>query len=626
MAYNSDIENKDINYLGKDFNSFKQNLSNFAKTYFPTIYNDYSDASPGTMFIELAAYVGDVLSYYMDSQLKESMLPYAKERANVIALANTLGYRVKPTQASKATVEAFIILPANTDGNPDWKYAPILQQNTQVKSTQGGVSFTTDRDIDFQYSSSFDPTTTSVYKINESTNLPSYFLLKKSVNVTSATRTTSEFAIAGQERYKKIELTPSNVITIESVTDSEGHTWSEVPYLAQETVFQEMTNTSYSDQTLSEYKNTAPYLLRLKKTSKRFITRTNNKNRTELIFGSGVAVSADELIIPNPENVGLNSDDGINSLDKAFDPSNFLHTKSYGQAPKNTTLTVKYQTGGGTAANVAAGTITSIDTAFWTTQADDIDASVYADVKKSLAVNNPIAAGGGRGAENISEIKQNAMAYFQTQNRIVTREDYIGRIYSMPPRFGNIAKAYVSAGAINTYLNGEEENRNPNVTNIYLLGYNASKKLDTVNDAVKENLKTYLTPYRMLTDAINIKNGFVVNIAVEFEIIPLPNKNSNEVLLSCISAVKTYFNIDRWQFNEPINISDLTTTIAAVDGVQSVQNLLITNKWKLSNNYSGNKYNIESATKNGIIYPPVDPAVFELKFPNNDIKGKVSSY
>ncbi len=630
MAYNSDLENKDINYLGKDFNSFKNNLSEFAKTYFPTIHNDFSSASPGTMFVEIAAYVGDVLSYYMDSQIKESLLPYAKERANIVNIANTLGYKVAPTKVSKAKVNVFIIIPATTDGVPNWNYALTLNADSTFKSSEAGQTFSTDRDVNFAVSSSIDPTTTTVYKLNTVTNKPSYYLLKKQVRVTNGTRKSQVFSIgADRTRYRKLTLDQNNVTEVESIKDSQGNTWHEVPYLAQETVFIERKNTSEEDAILSGEAPTVPYLLKMKKTSKRFITRTTPNNQTVLVFGSGISSVADELIIPNPENVGGNSPQGINKLDRAFDPSNFLHTKSYGQSPANTTLTVNYKVGGGASSNVSANTISRVETSRWSAANIELEGSLLADVKNSLAVENPEAAQGGSGPETPSEIKRNALAHFNSQNRIVTREDYIGRVYSMPPRFGQIAKAYV---APDTVLEQVANNIDPqsvpntNATNLYLLGYNKSKRLINVNEATKENLKTYPGPYRMLTDSINIKNGFVINIGVDFDIVVLPNYNTSEVLLKCISLIRNHFIIDKWQFNEPITINKIITKVANAEGVQSVVNLSIVNKWRQSKGYSGNKYDIESATKNGIIYPSIDPAIFELKFPVSDITGKTSSY
>tara|TARA_R100000152_G_C6781643_1_gene216611 strand:- start:214 stop:2103 length:1890 start_codon:yes stop_codon:yes gene_type:complete len=629
MAYNSNLENKDINYLGKDFNSFKNNLSEFAKTYFPTIYNDFSSASPGTMFVELAAYVGDVLSYYMDSQIKENLLPYAKERANIVNIANTLGYKVTPTKVSKCKCNVFVIIPARSDGKPDWQYAPTLHENSSFKSTEANQMFTTDRDVKFSHSSSIDPTITTVYKINSSTSLPSFYLLKKSVNVTNGERKETTFTIGSDsQRFRKLELSETNVVEIESVTDSEGNTWHEVPYLAQETVFIERQNTSEQDATLSDGAGSAPYLLKMKKTSKRFTTRTTAQNKTALVFGSGISTVADELIIPNPENVGSASPEGVSKLDRAFDPSNFLQTNTYGQSPKNTTLTVRYKVGGGSSSNVSANTIKVVDTALWSADNVDLSQAPLNDVKNSIAVENPEAAQGGAGAETPAQIKRNALAYFNAQSRVVTREDYQGRVYAMPARYGQISKCYVSPDTILQRAADNELETVPNVnaTNLYILGYDKNKNLTNVNQATKENLKQYLAPYRMLTDSIHIKNGFIVNIGVDFEIIPLPDYNSNEVLIKCMAKVRDHFNIDNWQFNEPITINKIITKLADTEGVQSVQDLVIKNKWRATQGYSGNKYDMDAATKNGIVYPPLDPSIFELKFPSDDITGRVSTY
>ncbi len=645
MAFNENLENKDINYLSKDFNSFKENLTEFAKTYFPSVYNDFSAASPGTMFIEIAAYVGDVLSYYMDSQLKENLLPYAKERTNIINIANTLGYRVKPSRASSTDLNVFLIIPSTSDGSPDWRYGLILQENSTFHASSGNSKFMTNRSVNFNFSSSSDPTTTTVYKIDSSTSQPSYFLLKKKVSVTAGEEKAATFVIGSDvERYRKIELSEPDVLEVMSVRDSQGNDWHEVPYMAQETVYIERRNTSAVDNLLSQNAGTVPYLLKLKKTSKRFITRTTTTNKTALIFGSGVSTSPDELIIPNPENVGLSSQEGVSKLDRAFDPSNFLQTKTYGQSPRNTTLTVKYRVGGGQSSNSPAGTITNVGTAYWGAPQADVNESLLLDVKTSLAVNNETAAMGGASGETPSEIKRNALAYFQAQNRIVTREDYLGRIYSMPGKYGNVAKAFVAPDTVidraamastltQDTVSGlygttstDSTTTNPNATNLYLLGYDMNKNLKNVNRAVKENLRIYLTPYKMLTDAINIKNGFIINIAVYFEIINLPGTNSNEVLLRCIDVVRKHFNIDLWQFGEPITINKITVKLANTEGVQSVTDVRIEDRWRSTQGYSGNKYDIGAATKNGIIYPAIDPSIFELKYPNRDIIGKITTY
>jgi len=196
----------------------------------------------------------------------------------------------------------------------------------------------------------------------------------------------------------------------------------------------------------------------------------------------------------------------------------------------------------------------------------------------------------------------------------------------MPARFGSVAKAYIVPDDQIAQEEAEERRiKNPLAMNLYVLGYNSSKQLVNLNDAVKENLKTYLDQYRIMTDAINIKNAFIINIGIDFEITVRPNYNSNEVLLRCIDRVKTYFDISKWQINQPIIKTEVLNTIANVTGVQSVIDIRFKNLYDTSLNYSGNVYSLSSAQKNGVIYPSLDPSIFEVKFPNRDIKGRVVS-
>ena len=247
-------------------------------------------------------------------------------------------------------------------------------------------------------------------------------------------------------------------------------------------------------------------------------------------------------------------------------------------------------------------------------------------VKTTLATNNEFPAIGAKQKDSLQDVKNNALGNFATQNRLVTREDYIIRSYSMPAKFGSVAKAYiVPDDQIAQQDLIEKRITNPLAMNLYVLGFNASKQLTPLNDAVKNNLKTYLGYYRMLTDAINIKDAFVINISLDFEISVLSNYNSNEVLLTCVNELKTYFDVDKWQINQPIVKSIVQNLIGNIPGVQSVVNIFFKNKFDSALGYSGNAYDLASATRNGVIYPSLDPSIFEVKFPSQDIRGRVVS-
>ena len=678
MALNTgNIKNKgrDIKYLNKDFGQFRENLIEFAKTYFPTTYSDFNESSPGMMFIEMASYLGDVLGYYIDDTLKESMIHSAEDRSNVVALANFLGYKPKVTSAALTKLSIYQLVPSKRkasgnlyDGDNRFEIDPgylvRIKEGMNVTSSSTGLTFRTTELVDFADTTDRELT---VYERNEFGE-PVYYLVKKYVNCISAESETINITFTSPQQFSRINIADTNLIDIYDVRDSNGNKWYEVPYLAQELVYTDYANTEQNDKDLSQFSESVPNVLKVTKTSRRFVRQVNADNTTTLIFGAGNSTSSDETFLPNFKNVGLGLNNSIDRLGASFDPANFLKSKSYGQAPANTTLTITYLTGGGVSANVPTNDLTKIDAISFDEDLslfDEDELTLYRFCKNSIACDNESPATGGRGAETIDEIRENALAHFGSQNRAVTRKDYQVRALALPPKYGGVAKAYVApdgqldnnspssilaspealdefAGLVlglqdkkltETQLKTElqkfltnkkgtvNEKNNPFAINLYVLGYDANKNLTNLNRAVKENLKTYLSEYRMLTDGVNLINGFVINIGVEFDIRVYSSYNLSEVKLKCINEIENYFNIDNWTFNQPINISELELIIAGVEGVQSVPKCEIVNK--CGGTYSKHKYNITSATKGKMVYPSLDPSVFELKYPGKDIKGRV---
>ena len=631
MASYSKVSNKtqdkDVKYLNKDFNSFKSQLIEFTQTYYPNTFNDFSEGSPGMMFLEMAAYVGDVLSFYTDTQLRETFLLLAQEKENIYNLAYALGYKPKVTTAASTNLDIFQLLPsklANGVYLPDYDYALTVNENSTFSSTDG-IDFYTENQVNFGFSSSFDPTTVSVYQYDSSNN-PEYFLLKKSTLAVSAEIKTQTFSVGAPEQFRTITLFDTNIISIESVVDTNGNKYYEVPYLAQDTIFEEVENTGANDPELNGFNQQTPYLLKVIRVPRRFVARHKTDNTLELQFGAGISDKADEDIIPNPDNIGLGIKDGRSKLDVAYDPSNFLYTKAYGQIPSNTTITVTYLTGGGLESNVNSNTITQINT-LKTFNKPNINNALLSFIKSSVAVSNPQKAAGGGAGDTVEEIRMNAMAAFSAQKRTVTKEDYLIRTLSMPPRFGRVAKAYITQDDQISPLT-TEPNRIPNplALNLYTLGYDRSKKLTTLNTATKTNLSTYLEQYRMLTDAINIKDAFVINFTVDFEIVTFKSYNNEEVILNCIAKLKDFFDIDKWQINQPIIISEVYNLLGNVLGVQSVESVSFNNVSGTNVGYSQYKYDFTQATRGGVIYPSLDPSIFEIKNLNNDIRGRVTTY
>tara|TARA_Y100001937_G_C7125838_1_gene334896 strand:- start:249 stop:2192 length:1944 start_codon:yes stop_codon:yes gene_type:complete len=634
---NKKMVKKDVSYLGRDFSSIRQNLIEFAKTYFPNSYNDFNEASPGMMFIEMASYVGDVLNYYVDNQFKETLLQHAEERKNIFDIVQAYGY--KPSLAIPSTVELELsqTLPAKTtDGGTtyfaDFDYAGVVSANGIV-SSETGIDFTLLDDVNFKTSSSLDTAKVEIAEDNGS--IPTLYRVTKKALAKSGTTTSEEFTFTSAKKFDKIVLSNSKVTEIVSIVDSNGNKYYEVPFLAQDTVFESIENTTLNDPTLSEHALDTPYLLRLIKTARRFTTYVREDNKMELRFGAGVSDNADETLVPNPDNVGSALSFGVSHLDTAFDPTNFMKTRTFGLAPSNTTLTITYRYGGAVEHNVRSNSITYLKDITFTVPSSGLDSDKVSTAQNSLSVINLEAASGGASEESLVEIKQNAAGYFNAQNRAVTQADYITRVYSLPQKFGNIAKAFIVQDE-QLRLNEQDQPEkisNPLALNMYLLGYDGSKKLTNLNQAVKQNLKMYLSQYRIVTDAINLKNAYVINIGIKFAIVTQRGFNANDVLFKCIQRVRNHFNIDKWQIGQPIVLSDIAYQISLVDGVASVvpppnnnpdnDLIIVENKATTSDGYSGNVYDIKMSTKNGVVYTSKDPSIFELKFPDTDIEGRV---
>jgi hypothetical protein len=613
--------NKDIRYINKDFNSFKQSLIDYAKTYFPTAYNDFSPTAPGTMFIEMASYVGDVLSFYLDNQIQETFLQHAREPRNLYELAYMFGYKPKVTTVSTATVDFYQTIPSILSSSvyvPDYRYALLVETGSILNATvgTGSVSFLVEDKIDFSVSSSSDITTISVYTV--SSNSPTRFLLKKSRQAISATVVTKTYTVGAPVDFYTVTLNDDNIIKILDIKDSNNNTWYEVDYLAQDTIYDSIKNTNINDPYNSVDSSDTPYLLQLKQIQRRFTTRVIDTGSLQIQFGAGTTSFADENIIPNPDNVGLGLPSGLSKMNTAYSPTNFIFTNTYGIAPSNTTLTVRYLVGGGVDSNVPANNINRITSANTKFQTVGLDSTTANETFASLAVTNPQASDGGSDGDTMDEIRQNTISNFNTQQRNVTLDDYTVRALSLPSDFGSIAKVYVTPATNVQVTQGEIPS-----LDLYVLSYDINKNLRVASDTLKRNLKKYLSQYRMIGDSINIKNAFVVNISVDFEIITLPNYISNNVLLNCITTLKDYFSIDKWQINQPIVLRELYILLDKIDGVQTVKSISINNKVGTDVDYSQYAYDIPGATLNNVVYPSIDPMIFEVKLPNEDIKGKV---
>jgi hypothetical protein len=603
-------EDKNISYLNKDFGDFKSSLQQYAKTYFPNTYNDFSEATPGNMFIEMASYVGDVMSFYLDTQVQENFLLYAKEKENLYAQAYVMGYRPKASYASNTTVDVYQLVPSIISGgniSPDFTaYGTLIPANTIVTSTSTGTKFLTTQQIDFR-----DTGSTEITFVD--TN---YYLFKKSVPVISAEIKEISINVGTNQKFATSTITDTNILQILSVTGSGGANdiWYEVPYLAQSSIFQQIANPTYNTDQV-------PYLLQLQRVPKRFVSRILSDDTLQLEFGAGLSQNkTDTQIIPTPSSIQSGSIPGISLLTNNYNEASTFFTQEYGLVP-NGSLLVKYLVGGGITSNVPANDLTIIDTTNVTFPGGG--GALNNDVLQSIISSNPNPSSGGRNGDTVDEVRQNALYSFSTQLRAVTKDDYIIRALSMPSEYGTVSKAYISQGLYNNPQQSvaiSQEN-NPLSLDLYILSYNNNKQLISASSTLKNNLVTYLNQYRMVTDAINIRDAYYINIGINFDITVLSGYSNKDVITNCISTLKDHFNIDKWQINQPIILSDIQSKLLQVKGVQSVVKLEVINKQ--GGDYSQYGYDIAGATRNNNVYPSLDPAIFEIRFPNTDIQGRV---
>jgi len=611
------LNSPDIKYLNKDFSNFKNELIEYAKSYYPTVYNDFSQASPGSMFIEMASYVGDVLSFYLDNQLQETFLQYAKQKNNLYTMAYMLGYRPKVTSAAIADLDVYMqvgVVGASGNKTPDWTNAITIQPGMQVKSNvSNNVSFYVPNKVDFTISSSLDPTDVSVYLTDGSGN-PTKYLLKKKTQAISGQVKTTIATFGAAKRYATVNIQDSDIISVLKVVDSNSNTWYEVPYLAQDYILNPVENTALNYPSLYQSANQVPYMLQKVYVPRRFTTRFKTDNSLVLEFGPGINSVADSSVVPNPNSVGVGITTGLTLLETAFDPSNFVTTQTYGLAPQNTTLTISYLAGGGAEYNVLSNQLTV-----------PISINAGAGDTSTVVSNNPNPASGGGDGDTVEELRQNIQAEFSSQLRAVTQEDYLARTLSMSPKFGKVAKAYVTKddATFSNYMEDNPSERDQVLVSMYVLGLDNNGNLAQPSSALVQNLQTYLSEYRMMTDAINIKPAYVINIGCNFDITVRPNFTGQDVVARCLIQLQDFFNVDNWQINEPIILSDVYTLLDQVNGVQTVKSVQIVNKFGSTNGYSEFSYDVTGAILNGVVYPSLDPSIFEVKYPQSDIQGRV---
>lgn len=642
MAYNSTAGDVSVtNYLNRDFTQLRSALIEYAKTYYPETYKDFNETSPGMMLIELSSYVGDVLNFYIDKQYRELILTMAQEKKNVVHVAKMLGYKTSPVKPAivrlqlTQEVAADTTDPNNIVPNISALTTTVVPAGTQVRSTTDDtIVFETLQEVDFS-STDFTTIPPIQYTFDSTSGLTSTFLLTRHVKAISGETKTFVQSVGSPTKFFNLTLPETNVVEVTNLTDTGKNKYHEVDYLVQDRV---PVSTHYTEDDTRATSYTAldgestidvsvPYTLKYISTPKRYVRDYDpDTNQTVLTFGNGLLRSGTSGSLRasflEVEQNGFITPGATDTLNQSVDPLASDSFGTLGEAPGNTTLTVQYRVGGGIKSNVPSGDLTTIDVA-------------------GISVTNPEPARGGADAESVEEIRRRGLAFFASQARCVTKDDYFARIMNMPAKFGSVAKAYVDRTIIRANI---EE---PGTVRIFLLSYDDDKHLVRTPDITKQNLRNYLSEFKMITDDIIIQDGFHINFGILFDVTGYPFADKTELKIKVINVIKDFFHIDKMNFKQPIILTELEYLILGIKGVRGVNNLNLTQtsvpggsspifepglfnynaSGVITNNNAGYGYPYdfmgEALTPFKTILPSVDPSVFELRDPNNNIKGVV---
>lgn len=598
-------------YLARDFDSLRTVLLEYARLYYPDKIQDFSESSMGGILLDLAAYVGDNLSFYLDHQFSELNPDTAVESTNIERALRTVGVPIVGAAPAIVPITIFISLPAQNTNNtviPRIDSIPIVKAGS-IFSAENGTNFILLEDVDFSKTNSDGTLVAEV---------------KKNQKLSDGTATTfimaaSGLAISGEEKtesitldktftpFKRITLSNPNVSEIVSVYDGFGNTYYQVSALTHDVVYKNVLNTSKDNDLVKDSLKVipAPY---------RYMTETNLSDRTTtLIFGGGSADTLEDDVIPDPAEFAISFPYSKTFSRIPVNPQQLLQTKTLGVVAVDTTLTITYRHGGGLNHNSPAGSVQNVVTLLMDFPGNP-PAAIAGAIRGSVEVTNRINASGGEDAPDVDDLKALIPSIKNSQERIVTREDMLARVYTIPSNFGRVFRA-----AIRSNLN------NPLATQLFIISRDPQSKLITSPDTLKQNLVKYLNPYRMISDAIDILDARVVNLSVMFEILVDPSLNRSIVLQSVLTKLQTFFDIRNFNIDQPIIVSDVNNVVYSVHGVISVNNLKFKNIVSSLNNrsYSDVSYDIDAATKHGIIFPP-SGGIFEIRYPEVDIIGRAT--
>lgn len=590
--------------LNRDFRSLKRDLINYAQAYASGSFTDFNEVSPGMANLEFTAYVGDMLSWYIDNAFLESG-DLATQLSNIQRNAKSRGYRPRGKSPARGKLAWAITVPATINPNgevvPDDRFTPILQKGSQG-TAQNGVTFETLEDVVFSASLGREVVPA---RIDSTTNLPSQFAIRRFVDCIAGRTVTETFSIQEFEQFKKIELGTPDVIEVIDVFDSQGNEWVEVEYLSNDWTFIPETN-------LNQDSDIVPYIIKIRTVPRRFIVdRDIVTGVSRLIFGSGDADSYSDQLVPDVANLALPLAGRRTIQIPSINPQNFLQTDSLGLSPHDTTLTVRYRVGGGTETNCPARTVDQVSSANLVFAFTDLNPVTVGAVEGSIGCLNIEPMSGGGPEESAIEIKLNAAAFFSSQDRMVTREDILSRVLHLPERCGKISKAFVSPSRDSRFS-----------YDVHVLSSDQEGRLITAPESLKSNIITFFRPYRMMTDGINLLDAGILDLRVYFGVVISSQRNRASILVNCTNLLRDFFRTENMGISQPIIISQIVSILQGVSGVVSVFEVSFTNVFGItdSRTYSDDKFLISDHLSNGMLICPPGH-IFHIRYPTVDIVG-----
>jgi len=590
-----------IKYTSREFDTIKRDLVEYAKRYYPDSFQDFNEAGVGSLLLDTVAYIGDILSFYTDFQANESFLPTALEYDSIVKLGKQMGYKFRGNPTSSGVASFFVIVPVASVGiGPDTRYMPILRKGSQFRTTEN-VGFILDEDVNFADSNN----QIIVAQVDDTTGTPTSYAVKAFGNVVSGELTRDIVDVPGYQKFLRIQLSSDKVTEVISVVDQEGHTYYEVDNLSQNVIYKPVTNKNSDTDRVGA-------LMRPFVVPRRFVVEQDKRNATFLQFGFGSETELKTESVLDPRTVTLQRNGKNYVTDPSFDPTKLTETDKLGISPASTKLTIIYRTNTRNNVNVSTGRLTKPSRAILDfSNITELNLDTVKTVRQSIEVNNESPIIGDVSSPSSEELKRRIYDHYASQNRAVTKLDYVSTIYSMPPQFGAIKRAMV-------VRDDDSFKRN---LNIYLIAEGSNGKLAQASTNLKRNVKTWLNKNRMINDTIDILNARILNISIDFAIVADQETNKFDILATCITKLRERFAVLP-DIGEAFYITDIYKTINDVDGV--VDTKKVTVKQKTGDAYSDLGFNIrDNMSSDGRYFVVPQDVIVEIKFPLQDIKGVI---